>query len=1398
MAYPAGNCDQTGPCQLVLPHGIDMDKELLTEVVPIPSGEPIAPMPAHSDRDCFEHPIRQGDNRLIVWEVKRPNLDPLPILPNIEAAAIERAHMQLREGVKPDESDPVLKRARWFCIAELCNAMQPVQSHMDSLAEKMIPSLRDWLSNLDTVTLVTIYNNVSCQLVDRNGYIVPTNDVIHNCTGSATNALLLGNVLQSRASLFYVAPYLCKNKTALEACLVALEHAQRRVAQHPSRAEDTGTDKRTVQHMFTQVINNLSRSIQLSDTQVALALLGMGTEIATDSFCYFGANFAVNVFLHNLFLGPLDGQLDTNSSTSSGSDTDDQDCIGPEVPDEDNSVSSSATSESVSSCDNDETSLDAPDNQLEKALREWSHELDLDTSQDWHNEGADIPDLLRKSYGPAPIYTVYDDNDEKVPTPVHYPTHWWFRGKSLRHLTMFEYYSIVDIIRRPKPSDNDACDECRPGKKKRQTFDFHEDHPLHESHVQALRFKQHTLILNAHPPKDPGPKPRKCKPNSASAVRAEIEVASKTWTRKANAFARFYNIVFLPHDNMFGDDNAMTIKNKKHMLTWKHFCQRVHEFERSHRLIDRLRLAAMSSFQNGLRAHSQAAKFLSNYRHRCSTRWSDEEKKQSDIIAKAIGLSTNATKFPFLDDEDDNVPLVALDFKPQERINAVKALRFQQSQCKALSDIHANTSTIVKSMASESFKWNPLQTGQQTIDFKTTADEIMKAEFDRFGNDSKPNAVIHSMPGSSHSFSDIKSHIKDLGLSPSQQKVVNKFNGYFTRVVQHQKKHGKSVLNFSDLHHANIKPPQHLLTGDPGSGKSYTIDSICKLVTMHGLGHVVTTSFNGIAAVNIDGSTISSMFKIYDSETETTTKPLDDQTILQLRTQLQTDRMAMLIVDEVSTIDARIIAVLDLRLRQLMDIDLPFGGVPTLFGGDFNQLGPVRKIFLPNDMMGWAVRLSYFDRQNTPMELDEPDPADVSPSRKLTKMQIDANLKRIRNARSEHQVHKKLEEIATRFKVGTLAYRGCFLFANLKKFHLKEQQRSEDPEHNAFIQQLSKGERMKLKTILSYKPLSKQDIDDDPEWIFAPTLVVGNHERITINRHKAKLWAIRHKTHVFKWKCVVRKERNPPSPHVTHAVQHKHAFFWQYFVKGAGAYLNCGINNDLALVNGTPVELHSLTFSEFEERQRIADKIAMTPFGEEIEVMLPDAVNVKVLPALDGKQLSTMRQNQMDELSAFSIVENEVVIPITTSMNRNDKTNSYRYFISETDASSLAMAEIREPFPFDLGFSTTIHKAQGRTIHRIVIDLTWHPISALRMQYASALVALTRVKRKCDLRRVCHDPRRDKADHDYLTKLQPPMCLQSYHAGYQTNPNPNEGSTWSPTKALAKQEALLKAKVSKS
>lgn len=63
-----------------------------------------------------------------------------------------------------------------------------------------------------------------------------------------------------------------------------------------------------------------------------------------------------------------------------------------------------------------------------------------------------------------------------------------------------------------------------------------------------------------------------------------------------------------------------------------------------------------------------------------------------------------------------------------------------------------------------------------------------------------------------------------------------------------------------------------------------------------------------------------------------------------------------------------------------------------------------------------------------------------------------------------------------------------------------------------------------------------------------------------------------------------------------------------------------------------------------------------------------------------------------------------------------------------------------ELFPYDLGFSMTVHKAQGRTIYRVVIDLTDHPNSYGRMEYAAIFVAMSRVEMSDHIRLFEKDP----------------------------------------------------------
>ena len=56
-------------------------------------------------------------------------------------------------------------------------------------------------------------------------------------------------------------------------------------------------------------------------------------------------------------------------------------------------------------------------------------------------------------------------------------------------------------------------------------------------------------------------------------------------------------------------------------------------------------------------------------------------------------------------------------------------------------------------------------------------------------------------------------------------------------------------------------PPITLITGGPGTGKSFCIEKILALGKIWGIENIVKSCFMGVAAVNIDGQTIQKFFK---------------------------------------------------------------------------------------------------------------------------------------------------------------------------------------------------------------------------------------------------------------------------------------------------------------------------------------------------------------------------------------------------------------------------------------------------------------------------------------------------------------------------------------------------------
>jgi len=128
------------------------------------------------------------------------------------------------------------------------------------------------------------------------------------------------------------------------------------------------------------------------------------------------------------------------------------------------------------------------------------------------------------------------------------------------------------------------------------------------------------------------------------------------------------------------------------------------------------------------------------------------------------------------------------------------------------------------------------------------------------------------------------------------------------------------------------------LTGEPGSGKTHTVNAFVKYLRSCGIEPAITAS-TGIAATHIHGQTIHSWSGIG---------------ILKILTDYDIDRISnteyisrriqknkVLIIDEISMIDATTIDMVDRICREVRQNSEPFGGMQIVLVGDFFQLPPV-------------------------------------------------------------------------------------------------------------------------------------------------------------------------------------------------------------------------------------------------------------------------------------------------------------------------------------------------------------------------------------------------------------------------------------------------------------------------
>ena len=130
------------------------------------------------------------------------------------------------------------------------------------------------------------------------------------------------------------------------------------------------------------------------------------------------------------------------------------------------------------------------------------------------------------------------------------------------------------------------------------------------------------------------------------------------------------------------------------------------------------------------------------------------------------------------------------------------------------------------------------------------------------------------------------------------------------------------------------------LTGEPGSGKSHTVNAYVAYLAEHGIVPAITAS-TGIAATHIGGQTIHSWSGIgiksvltdYDVDRIAATEYIVKRI----------NKTKVLIIDEVSMLPAQTLDSIDKVCRAVKLSDEPFGGLQIVFVGDFFQLPPVSR-----------------------------------------------------------------------------------------------------------------------------------------------------------------------------------------------------------------------------------------------------------------------------------------------------------------------------------------------------------------------------------------------------------------------------------------------------------------------
>ncbi len=130
------------------------------------------------------------------------------------------------------------------------------------------------------------------------------------------------------------------------------------------------------------------------------------------------------------------------------------------------------------------------------------------------------------------------------------------------------------------------------------------------------------------------------------------------------------------------------------------------------------------------------------------------------------------------------------------------------------------------------------------------------------------------------------------------------------------------------------------LTGEPGSGKTHTINEFIDWLRASGIEPSVTAA-TGIAATHVGGMTLHAWSGIGISES--LTRADVDRIASKEHIAKRLGKAKVLIIEEISMLSASTFEMADKICREVRRVDKPFGGLSVILVGDFFQLPPISR-----------------------------------------------------------------------------------------------------------------------------------------------------------------------------------------------------------------------------------------------------------------------------------------------------------------------------------------------------------------------------------------------------------------------------------------------------------------------